>query len=73
MPPKNQNQRIDELLGGVTEELLMGNPQQFEDNSSRVERLLLEMVRPDPCSRVVYCQNNFISRSTAIASCLRRR
>jgi hypothetical protein len=32
----------------VTEELLMGNPQQFEDNSIRVERLLLEMVRPDP-------------------------
>lgn len=48
MPPKNQTQRIDELLGGVTEELLMGNPQQFEDNSIRVERLLLEMVRPDP-------------------------
>jgi hypothetical protein len=48
MPPKNQTRRIDELLGGVTEELLMGNPQQFEDNSIRVERLLLEMVRPDP-------------------------
>jgi hypothetical protein len=41
MPPKNQTQRIDELLGGVTEELLLGNPQQFEDNSIRVERLLL--------------------------------
>jgi hypothetical protein len=48
MPPKNQTQRIDELLGGVTEELLLGNPQQFEDNSIRVERLLLEMLRPDP-------------------------
>ncbi|MDX1992444.1 MAG: ParB N-terminal domain-containing protein [bacterium] len=48
MPPKNQTQRIDDLLGGVTEELLLGNPQQFEDNSIRVERLLLEMVRPDP-------------------------
>src|SRR5512134_2566542 len=48
MPPKNQTHRIDELLGGVTEELLMGNPQQFEDNSLRVERILLEMVRPDP-------------------------
>ena len=48
MPLKNQTQRIDELLGGVTEELLLGNPQQFEDNSIRVERLLLEMVRPDP-------------------------
>ncbi|MEO8612904.1 MAG: ParB N-terminal domain-containing protein, partial [Chloroflexota bacterium] len=48
MPPKNQTQRIDALLGGVTEELLLGNPQQFEDNNIRVERLLLEMVRPDP-------------------------
>jgi hypothetical protein len=48
MPSKNQSQRLDDLLGGVTEELLLGNPQQFEDNSIRVERLLLEMVRPDP-------------------------
>lgn len=48
MPPKNQTQRIDALLGGVTEALLLGNPQQFEDNSIRVERLLLEVVRPDP-------------------------
>lgn len=48
MPPKNQTHRIDDLLGSVTEELLLGNPQQFEDNSLRVERLLLEMVRPDP-------------------------
>jgi len=48
MPLKNQTQRIDDLLGSVTEELLLGNPQQFEDNSIRVERLLLEMVRPDP-------------------------
>jgi|SRR5690606_9758032 len=48
MPPKNQTHRIDDLLGSVTEELLLGSPQQFEDNSIRVERLLLEMVRPDP-------------------------
>src|SRR5574337_241555 len=48
MPPKNQTHRIDDLLGSVTEELLLGNPQQFADNSIRVERLLLEMVRPDP-------------------------
>ncbi|MBZ0296386.1 MAG: ParB N-terminal domain-containing protein [Anaerolineae bacterium] len=48
MPPKNQTHRIDDLLGSVTEELLLGNPQQFEDKSIRVERLLLEMVRPDP-------------------------
>src|SRR5690606_37100102 len=40
--------RIDELLSGVSEDLLMGNPQQLEDNRIQVERLLLEMVRPDP-------------------------
>jgi hypothetical protein len=28
--------------------MLLGTPQQFADNSVRVERLLLEMVRPDP-------------------------
>jgi len=48
MPPKSQTRRIDDLLGGMTEELLLGTPQQFEDNTIRVERLLLEMVRPDP-------------------------
>lgn len=48
MPLKHQSQRIDDLLGSVTEELLLGNPQQFEDSSIHVERLLLEMVRPDP-------------------------
>jgi hypothetical protein len=48
MAPKNQTQRIDDLLGGVTEELLLGDPQHFQDNSIRVERLLLEIVRPDP-------------------------
>jgi hypothetical protein len=48
MPPKNQTQRLDQLLGSVTEELLLGNPQEFEDKSIRVERLLLEVVRPDP-------------------------
>jgi hypothetical protein len=48
MPPKHQSQRIDDLLGSVTEELLLGNPQQLEDSSIRVERLLLEMVRTDP-------------------------
>jgi hypothetical protein len=35
-------------IASVTEHLLEGNPQQFEDNSLRVERILLEMVRPDP-------------------------
>ena len=48
MPPKNNSRRMDELLASVTEDLLNGDPQQFEDNSIRVERILLEMVRPDP-------------------------
>src|SRR5512145_29321 len=48
MAPKNQSHRIDELLAGVTADLLAANPQQFEDTSLRVERILLEMVRPDP-------------------------
>lgn len=48
MPPKNHSRRMDELLASVTEDLLTGDPQQFEDNSIRVERILLEMVRPDP-------------------------
>jgi len=48
MPPKSQTYRLDNLLASVTEELLEGDPQQFHDNSIRVERILLEMVRPDP-------------------------
>ena len=48
MPPKNNSRRMNELLASVTEDLLNGDPQQFEDTSIRVERILLEMVRPDP-------------------------
>jgi hypothetical protein len=48
MPPKNNTHRMDDLLAGVTADLLEGNPQQFLDTSLRVERILLEMVRPDP-------------------------
>jgi hypothetical protein len=48
MPSKNQSNRMDELLAGVTADLLEGHPQQFLDTSLRVERILLEMVRPDP-------------------------
>ena len=50
MPPKkNDTNKLDALLASVTEDML-GNdlPQQFADNGIRVERLLLEMVRPDP-------------------------
>jgi hypothetical protein len=48
MPPKNNSRRMDDLLASVTEDLLEGDPQHFHDNSIRVERILLEMVRPDP-------------------------
>lgn len=48
MPPKHNSRRMDELLASVTEDLLEGDPQHFQDNSIHVERILLEMVRPDP-------------------------
>jgi hypothetical protein len=48
MPPKKDSTRIDDLLASVTADLLEGGPQTFQDNSLRVERILLEMVRPDP-------------------------
>ena len=43
-----QSTRIDDLLASVTADLLDGDPQRFQDQSIRVERLLLEMIRPDP-------------------------
>jgi hypothetical protein len=46
MPPKN-SQRASNLLASVTEELLGGGIQQFQDNTVRVENILLEMIRPD--------------------------
>jgi hypothetical protein len=48
MPPKKASTRIDDLLAGVTADLLDGSSQSFHDNTLRVERILLEMVRPDP-------------------------
>jgi len=48
MAPKNQLNRIDELLNSVTEDLMTHVPQQFRDDALRVERLLLDVVRPDP-------------------------
>jgi hypothetical protein len=48
MAPKNNTQRIDDLLNSVTEDLISGVPQQFRDDRLRVERLLLDLVRPDP-------------------------
>lgn len=47
--PNNGNtSRMDDLLASVTSDLLTDTPQAFADNSIRVERILLEMVRPDP-------------------------
>jgi ParB family transcriptional regulator, chromosome partitioning protein len=48
MAAKNQSHRMDDLLASVTADLLEGNPQSFQDNTLHVERILLEMVRPDP-------------------------
>ena len=46
--PNNNTSRMDDLLASVTGDLLGDLPQTFNDNSIRVERILLEMVRPDP-------------------------
>jgi hypothetical protein len=47
--PNNGNtSRMDDLLASVTSDLLTDTPQAFADNTIRVERILLEMVRPDP-------------------------
>jgi hypothetical protein len=50
MPPKkNDTDKLDALLASVTEDMLGDDlPQHFADNGIRVERILLEMVRPDP-------------------------
>lgn len=50
MPPnRNDTNKLDALLASVTEDMLGDDlPQQFSDNGICVERLLLEMVRPDP-------------------------
>ena len=46
--PNNNTSRMDDLLASVTGDMLGDLPQTFNDNSIRVERILLEMVRPDP-------------------------
>jgi hypothetical protein len=48
MAKRDNTAKLDALLASVTEDLLEDNPQHFQDNSLRVERILLEMVRPDP-------------------------
>jgi hypothetical protein len=40
--------RIDDLLASVTSDMLSDLPRGFDDATLRVERILLEMVRPDP-------------------------
>lgn len=51
MPPKKNNDtdKLDALLASVTEDMLGDDlPQHLADNGIRVERILLEMIRPDP-------------------------
>ncbi len=48
MAKRDNTQRLDALLGSITDGMLSFDEPQFQDNSLRVERLLLEMVRPDP-------------------------
>jgi hypothetical protein len=40
--------RMDDLLASVTSDLLNDTPAPHADSGARIERILLEMVRPDP-------------------------
>jgi hypothetical protein len=46
--PNNNTRRMDDLLASVTGDILGNLPQAFTIASIQVERILLEMVRPDP-------------------------
>ena len=46
--PNHDTSRMDDLLASVTSDLLGDLPQNLVDNTIHVERILLEMVRPDP-------------------------
>ena len=46
--PNHDTSRMDDLLASVTSDLLGDLPQNLDDNAIRVERILLEMVHPDP-------------------------
>jgi hypothetical protein len=49
MGRRNDTSKVDALLASVTEDMLgEGFTQTLVDNSIRVERILLEMLRPDP-------------------------
>ncbi len=45
---RRQIDRTQALLDSVSADMLEFDPQQFADSSIRVERILLELVRPDP-------------------------
>jgi hypothetical protein len=49
MVRRDDTEKLDASLAAVTEDMLPDNlPQYFHDNHIKVERILLEMVRPDP-------------------------
>ncbi len=45
---KQQSNRVDDLLASVTADMFGDDAQIFDDNSVIVERILLDLVRPDP-------------------------
>ena len=49
MAKKNDTDKLSELLASFNGDLLGDDlPQQFNDDSTKVERILLDLVRPDP-------------------------
>ncbi len=48
MMPKDERNRAVELLQSVDPRLLEELPQAFDENTIRIERLPLELIRPDP-------------------------
>ena len=46
--PQSDTQRVDDLLASLTDNMLGDLSQALQDQSVRVERILLELVRPDP-------------------------
>ncbi len=48
MMPKNQSTRIDDLLASVTPDMIADPPTFLKESGVRVERILLDLLRPDP-------------------------
>ena len=49
MAKHNNTDKLDALLASVTDDMLEDDsPQHFQDDSVKVERILLDLVRPDP-------------------------